>query len=165
MRLHSIADVVGLFPKDTVRPKDVEEALERTGRYRQIGKAKVLTEDDLRAFMRDILVAKINELPPQDHEAGQLVVIGSPTISESFVWVGWSPIGQELMLLDQVRIGASEAVMVLATASMSFGDHKAFRKKWSKNHEFGHWYCRSAPLMRAVDELMNAEMDGEQDGE
>lgn len=171
MKLHTVSDVVALFPKDSVTPKEVEDELERHGTYRkQFGKKgrKLLTDRDIADFFERLSARRFLPPEPMHDEAGQIVFIGSPSANtdDTLVWIGWCPFGQELDLLDRVRLGVQEHVMVLAHDNASFGDVVQMKARYKDDraygNPYGNWFRRTDRVMSEVEKI-NSSYEGDID--
>ena len=161
------ADLMALFPKDAVSVSALEKAVEEHGTYHRIGKTIFLTDTDVRDFVDRLAGRRAQPLVPTDDEAGLIVYIGSPTTvngEDCSVWVGWSPIGQELALLDQVRLGAQEHVMILESDHMTYGEVEKWKKEHKRSRFYGSWYRRDDEVM-AVALAAKAKAEGTYDDE
>jgi hypothetical protein len=81
---------------------------------------------------------------------GLIVFIGNPARRKGEVLVSWTPLGDELELLERVNDTAREPMMVLATGDASEGDVKAFYARHRASWRFGRWFARDADMVRAI---------------
>lgn len=155
MKLLSISQLHGMFPEDVQKDLKVTELgklVEQHGTYRQVGKARVLTEDDIRHFFARIAVQQ-NAKPPEpaDSESGLIVVVGDPAGTDGhMVLVDWAPRGHELILLDTVRDFCDENARVIDVEDITYGDFKKWREEMRKGDDWSHgkWFYRTTRVMK-----------------
>jgi len=140
-RLFAPSDLVAMFPKDTVTASDIESKIKELGTYHRWNDHVLLTGGDIREFV-DSLAAKHGRDRP-----GLIVFIGSGKRPASPVFVGWCPLGQEFDLLDRVRVGAQEHVMILAIDHATYGEVEDWKSKHRGFRTFGSWFERNDEVM------------------
>lgn len=138
-----------LIPKDAKMRFDAfEELVEQHGTYHQFGKFRFMTDQDVLDLIR--LTAARNKRPsaPSPNEPGLLVWIGHPYDPECLVFMGWAPLGHELDLLERLKEGAQERLMVLNTVNATPADLELMKQRHKKAWRFGGWYGRTEELVQ-----------------
>lgn len=164
LKLYSISDVLDTyFPTTGVTLPELTKLVIHHGTYREIGKVKVMMEDDIRLLLACVSARRAKPIEPPPDAAGLIVFVGNPIDHECLVYVAWSPLGQELMLLDQVTEFAQEPVRVLGTADATPRDVKEFKAAHKKSWRFGSWFARTSRFLESVRGLTEGEdAEGEQ---
>jgi hypothetical protein len=166
--MYSINDLYEKLPKNTgVTLAQLEKLVTALGTYRELGGrgGKVMLEEDIRDFFTAISARRAKPIPPPNDAAGLIVFIGHATDHECLVFVSWTPIGQELVLLDRIREGAQEPVMVLATANATPRDVAEFRAAHKKSWRYGSWFSRTDRFVESIRELTEPGFENEDEGE
>lgn len=158
MKLYSINDLLKMMPVDTVKLKELEAAVEESGCYRQIGRSMILTEGDIHDFLARVSARRIQPRTPARDADGLLVVLREERVgADSLMFLGWSPAGQELDLMDRVQLGYPARLRVHATVRMTYGVADEFRVKHIKARAMGLWFAPSDELANALDAIIEAE--------
>lgn len=157
IKLHSIDDLREMFPeklRKDIKVSDLEKLVEQHGTYRQVGKVRVLTDTDIRHFFARIAAAQNTATPvePAANESGLMVAIGDPAGATEghAVFVSWCPVGDELILLDQVKEFCDEQARIINTVDITYGDYMEWRSaiRTDDNWSHGKWYYRTQKVMR-----------------
>lgn len=153
------------LPKDTVSFNQFKEIIAQLGTYKLIGKTMLMTDRDWHDFLDAVAAQRTRPTAPRPHEPGLLVLIGHPLENDALIFIGWAPVGQELVLLDRVTEGAQERVMVLETSHATPHEVAMFRAKHKKSWRFGYWHGRTEALMEdiaAITAATNAAIEAEE---
>lgn len=169
IKLHTVKDLIAMFPSGTLTEAAANKLLEGFGTYRKIGASKFLTDRDVTDFIERVSARRTNPPEPRYEEAGQVVFIGNPAANseDELVWIGWCPIDQELDLLDRVRLGVQEHVMILANDNASYGDVTKLKAKLksarAKGNPYGNWFHRADLVMSEVMKINGTNSEGDED--
>lgn len=151
--LFTIEEMCSRLPKDAVKPSVFKKLVVQHGTYRDLDGAMLMTERDFQDFLDAVCARRTKPTPPPPHEAGLMVFIGHPLDKHALVLVAWAPYGQELSLLDMVKVGAQERVQVLGTVDATPIEVEAFRKKHTKSWRCGYWFARSDALVNDLNRM------------
>lgn len=164
IRLKTLEEVhQAILPKEAkMRFIDFEALVELHGTYHQFGKWKLMSDRDVDDLIRLTAVRHRRPLAPSPSEAGLVVFIGHPYDHSALIFIGWAPLGQELDLLDRLKEGAQERLMVLNTINGTPADAEIMKQRHKKAWRFGNWFGRTEALIGDINRLTDEPIEGDE---
>lgn len=167
--LHSLKTIHERLPKGDDKKSVMsfaafERLVEEHGTYHQFGSVRLMTEQDYNDLLRLTAKRRTRPAQPSPNEPGQMVFIGHAFDPSALVFIGWAPLGQEFELLDRIREGAQEAVMILCNPNATPADVEKFKETHKKAWRFGGWFGRTDELIEAMCSF-NSLDESEEEGE
>ena len=165
-KLFTLPEMHSRLPKDCKMSFSAfEELIEEHGTYHAFGKYKLMTERDYEDLLR--LTAQRHRRPnkPSPNEPGLMCFIGHQYDPQSLLFIGWSPLGQELELLDRIREGAQEFIQLVNTVHATPAEVERFKLAHKKAWRHGGWFGKTDELVEAMRTRRDFEDEVDEEGE
>lgn len=129
--------------------------LVETGCYRTIGGVKLMTRDDIAAFMDSLRASRpgfdgVEPANPPDDAPGTISIYGDFASPDTPVCVLWSPWGQENVARQRLEAISPEPLPDMRAYPCTAGQAAAFRSKVKRHQYRGYWFLQRQAFWDAL---------------